>query len=544
MFLALIFSIIIILNTLIKKNVLTPWSGILISASIFIALLPIVLNILIDSTVLLQNDLSIPIHFENVRKFQSFFFFLSLLLAIIGSYIQFRELERVDKYYSDLMVEAKKYKDIIETSEVAIFLTDLSGKIIFQNKKLTEILHYTSKQISSVNIFDFILQDDREKIRTLFQEIIDNYEQEPVTSQEKLQWIIDELLEHVPYQFILVSDDLIYESPKNIIISRDVSAIKAQQIQKRLEKVITENFGEKLYEVAKTKSDKRKFYGLGKSSHCEFRVVDTKNNIIWLKVIFAPVIEAGNVVGMQTYAWDITHEKETKELKDRFIATTSHELRTPVTVLKGYTDFLLTNPEIPTDMKKRIYVNMSDNIDRLIRLINAVHDVSRISKDLFDISPQPIYLDNFIEAIHEHCFLLYPQRSITINYIPYVNKKTIHIDKDRILQVIDNLVSNAIKNSPQKSSVEITLITDLNKLLLSVQDYGSGIPFDMFIRLFQPFSHRNTLYSAKGAGLGLFIVKNIIFTHGGTIEVLSKENSGTTVIVTIPDGFQKFSAVT
>ena len=241
----------------------------------------------------------------------------------------------------------------------------------------------------------------------------------------------------------------------------------------------------------------------------------------------------GNFNGVLSVVTDISEQKKWQLVKDRFIASTSHELRTPVTIIKGYIEFLLKDPDIPKARKKRIYDSLSRSINRLVGLIENVHEISTDKTSFFDIVPHTVNLNVFSRILQEQLHLLYPRRQIIVNQVHLINEETVIFDEDKILQAIHNLVSNAIKNSSKDSIVEITLFLKSKGLTVSVQDFGVGIHFQDIFYLFQPFSHKDTTYSSKGSGLGLFIVKNIVLAHRGYIEFHSEQILGSTFVIVL-----------
>ncbi|MHA2247718.1 MAG: sensor histidine kinase [Candidatus Hodarchaeales archaeon] len=248
-----------------------------------------------------------------------------------------------------------------------------------------------------------------------------------------------------------------------------------------------------------------------------------------------PIFDAkNNFQGVLTVLTDVSERKKMEEKQQRFVSAISHELRTPVTIIKGYIDFLQKMPHQPHIKMERVYKNLDSNIHRLLGLIDNVHTISKINQDVFTISPSQIDLNEYVQTIKDQCIILYPRRSILINYINNGNKDRVFIDEEKILQVLHNLINNAIKNSPPTSVVESTITKYPDKLQISVQDQGAGITFQNFFLLFRPFTHFNTQYSVKGSGLGLYIVKKIILAHGGSLEVLSQENFGSSFTINLP----------
>ncbi len=273
----------------------------------------------------------------------------------------------------------------------------------------------------------------------------------------------------------------------------------------------------------------------GISNAYETVIVSKDGNHIPIINTATPIFsETGTFQGVLSVIIDISEQMKLQQLQERFIGTTSHELRTPVTVIKGYIDFLLKYPNQPVKRVEQIYQKLNSNISRLSRLIDNVHTLSKVTQNVFKMSMSQTDLDEFVRTVQEQSLILYPNRSIVLNYIPHRNKTPILIDYDSILQALNNLINNAIKNSPRESVVEIAISRSEKDVRFTVQDYGAGFPLETSFQFFQPFTHLDTQYTTKGAGLGLYIVKNIVLAHKGSIEVHSQKHFGSSFTMTIP----------
>lgn len=274
---------------------------------------------------------------------------------------------------------------------------------------------------------------------------------------------------------------------------------------------------------------------LGVRSSYEIEIIGKDGRKIPVLINASPFLDdRGDYNGVLSVVTDITEQKKLLKLQEQFVAITSHELRTPLTVIKGYIEFIQSHQELTSKELEKIFPSMNRNIARLNRLIDNVHDLSKISYQIFTINPEKVNLNDFVDNLQEQLLLLYPNRTLIVNYPKITTNPNIFIDKGRILQIFDNLVSNAVKNSSRRSIVEIEILKDLDTLRISVQDQGSGIAFLNFINLFHPFSYAKTRYSARGTGLGLYIVKTIVIAHGGRIEVLTEESVGSIFTIIIP----------
>lgn len=245
--------------------------------------------------------------------------------------------------------------------------------------------------------------------------------------------------------------------------------------------------------------------------------------------------DTGDLKGVMAVLTDITMQKEYQRLQDQFIASTGHELRTPITIFAGYLDFLQKKPDLPPSQVTHIYRSMRGSINRMTGLIQNVHFLAQTTQEVFKLSTKPTSLDGIVQALQEQCVILYPTRMFMLNFIqPRVAPHTVVIDKNRVLQAVHNLIDNAVKNSSPTSIIEIAVLFSETEVIFSIQDMGVGIPLLNFFQLFQPFAHIDTQYSAQGTGLGLYIVKSIVLAHGGRIEVLSQEGHGSNFTIRIP----------
>ncbi|HVE72352.1 MAG TPA: ATP-binding protein [Thermoanaerobaculia bacterium] len=227
--------------------------------------------------------------------------------------------------------------------------------------------------------------------------------------------------------------------------------------------------------------------------------------------------------------------EDLSRLKDEFLSIASHELRTPVTSIKGYTQLakmLIKEGDLNTSEE---YLDIAlDQIDRMSRLILELLDVSRIETGRLEIRREPIAWPQFVrDVVHRHHTAVSDRRFHVS--VPDAGK-VVTGDRDRLEQVLGNLLENAVKYSPDGSDVTVTVEDRGDSLVTAVCDRGIGIPADELAQVFERF-HRGRQVSSTnygGLGLGLYITKQIIERHGGTIWVESKEGAGTTFFFSLP----------
>ena len=224
-------------------------------------------------------------------------------------------------------------------------------------------------------------------------------------------------------------------------------------------------------------------------------------------------------------------------LKSLFLNITSHELRTPMTAIRGYAQ-LLTLEKFGRigDEQKKILETIIRNIDRLDKLLNDILDVSRLESGTLKITPERCrieeIIDNAVETMEGHARL----KNIRIEKMVEYDLPDLLLDKNRMEQVITNLLSNAIKFSNRNSRILVRAKRDGENVVLEVQDFGRGIPKSKLNKIFEPFYQVDTGMDRKfgGAGLGLTIVKGIVEAHGGKVEVDSKLGEGSTFRIILP----------
>lgn len=227
--------------------------------------------------------------------------------------------------------------------------------------------------------------------------------------------------------------------------------------------------------------------------------------------------------------------EDLSRLKDEFLSIASHELRTPVTSIKGYTQLaktLIRENDLTTSEE---YLDIAlDQIDRMSRLILELLDVSRIETGRLEIRREPIAWAAFVrDVVHRHHTAV-SDRRFHVD-IPE-NRRVITGDRDRLEQVLGNLLENAVKYSPEGSDIFVTVEDKGEQIETSVSDRGIGIPTDELGQVFERF-HRGRQVSSTnygGLGLGLYITKQIVERHSGTIWVESKEGAGTTFHFSLP----------
>jgi signal transduction histidine kinase len=227
--------------------------------------------------------------------------------------------------------------------------------------------------------------------------------------------------------------------------------------------------------------------------------------------------------------------RELDRLKDEFVSLVSHELRTPLTSIRGYVELLLEEEGQLHDDQRRFLEIVNRNSERLLALVADLLFLAQIDAGKPAIELASVDLNRIIEECVEASSPVADSKGIDLGLHARRLPKLAG-DPVRLAQVIDNLVSNALKFTPSGGSVEVRLRAEEGMAVLEVEDSGLGIPEEEQERLFERFFRSsNAMESAiPGTGLGLTITKAIVERHGGTIEVESEANAGTSVRVRLP----------
>jgi PAS domain S-box-containing protein len=229
--------------------------------------------------------------------------------------------------------------------------------------------------------------------------------------------------------------------------------------------------------------------------------------------------------------------KKLDELKSMFFNITSHELRTPISSIKGYVQMLLKGSfgDINEEQREGLEVTLR-NVDRLNKLIQDILDLSRLESGTMKFFPEKKEVETIIKQTVETMQSVALERKIKINLEIQNKIPPLCVDGHRIEQAMINILDNAIKFSPEESIVNIKARREKNNVLFEIQDFGIGIPkekqekvFDLFYQI-----HSNINREFRGAGLGLSIARGIIIAHGGKIWVESEKGEGSTFKFTLP----------
>jgi PAS domain S-box-containing protein len=276
----------------------------------------------------------------------------------------------------------------------------------------------------------------------------------------------------------------------------------------------------------------------------------TDGSGVTVGITYSPLYdEEGDLVSVIANVRDITRFREAEEMKSTFVSVISHELKSPVSIIKGYADTLRReDAQWDTDTLRQGLGVIAEESDRLNRLIDNLLDASRLQASAFKLQLSYVQVDKLAAKVveefrtqsDEHMFTLdFSSDPSTVSEAASGRRlPPVRSDVERMRQVLTNLLSNAIKYSPRGGLIRVGGWADDDWVYVYVADEGIGIPkseqeriFERFYRAESPLTRRT-----EGAGLGLYLCKEVIEAHGGKIWVQSEPGKGAKFIFKLPRG--------
>jgi len=280
----------------------------------------------------------------------------------------------------------------------------------------------------------------------------------------------------------------------------------------------------------------------------DLEIVATDGSVRWLRVQHGPGFDSRGQLSFDVLVvTDVTRQREVDKLKDDFISTVSHELRTPLTPIKGYASLLLRrNDEIPAERRREALQSILERADHMHRLVEDLLLASRVAntgeRRLPEVGRQAVDVGHVAEKALRSFVIAHPLREFRLD----AEEGAIALgDPIRIEQIVANLVSNAIKFSDEGTPVDVEIAREGVSVQIKVRDSGRGIPADKFEEVFEKFKRLEDPLRMEtgGAGLGLFIVRQLARAMGGDVAVESELGRGSTFTVTLTVSSSAASAI-
>ena len=256
-----------------------------------------------------------------------------------------------------------------------------------------------------------------------------------------------------------------------------------------------------------------------------------------LKLNFAPIETDNKISGVLVVMRDNTNQEKLELSRREFVSDVSHELRTPLTTVISYAETLLDNPVDDKGLRDRFLSVIIKEADRMTRIVKDLLTLSKLDEaQTEERIPDDVNLQMLLEGVAEKMYITAKKKNQTITYRSISEVPTFKADRDKLEQLVINIVSNAIKYTPEGGKVDIVSGMMINEAFIKVIDNGIGIPKENIPRLFERFYRVDKARSRDtgGTGLGLAIAKQIVDNFGGTITINSDTGKGTEVIITVP----------
>jgi two-component system sensor histidine kinase VicK len=243
--------------------------------------------------------------------------------------------------------------------------------------------------------------------------------------------------------------------------------------------------------------------------------------------------DEGDEGGLIAVLHDITEQQRLETTRREFVSNVSHELRTPLSNIKSYTETLLEADDLPPETTEKFLNVVLGEADRMTRIVRDLLTISRIDSDKMDWHFEPVSLKDILSKVRDALLLEAGRHDHTLSLDLDMALPPVRADKERIEQVFINLISNALKYTPDGGHVGVSAALEGKHAVVMVRDDGIGIPEADRARIFERFYRVDKARSREmgGTGLGLSIAHDIITKHGGTITIDSSIGKGTTVTV-------------
>ncbi|NIK71445.1 MULTISPECIES: cell wall metabolism sensor histidine kinase WalK [unclassified Paenibacillus] len=257
-----------------------------------------------------------------------------------------------------------------------------------------------------------------------------------------------------------------------------------------------------------------------------------------LRVTFTPIHRRDKgITGTIAVLQDVTEQEKLEQSRRQFVANVSHELRTPLTTIKSYAEALNDGALDERELSERFVGVIRNETERMIRLVTDLLHLSRLDSNQAPLRRRKTNIHEMLDEVADRFSFQLRQKSILASIVVDRDLKSAWLDRDQIDQVLDNLISNAIKYTLEGGAIELSAHKqDAATIAISVKDTGIGIPKKDLSRIFDRFYRVDKARSRNmgGTGLGLSIAREIVKAHGGTISLKSELNEGTTVTFTLP----------
>lgn len=498
------------------------------------------------------------------------FIILSLILAFY----------RIHQRFNSYREGEVRYQELIDNTTSMIFAKNIEGRYLMVNRRFEEMFHVARNDVTRLTDFDIFPPSEAMRFRLNDQTVIQANSpveiEEEIVQEGALHTYIStkfplRTLDGVPYAVGCVSTDITERKRSEKMMK--VLLLDAEEGREKIDAIlrsipnallVTDNddrvvlvsraalrfIPTELHRIQGEKIDRlldapplidlyhKTGPGDGSPAHCDLQLKDHESaEMRTLSVSISPVIRKdGSKSGMIIVLRDVTRERESDRLKSEFISVAAHELNTPLAAIAGFTELLIEAREqgnfSETDQSDFLQT-ISAKCDILERIIDELLLLSRME------TGRPIIIErkpaNLVELARN---LVDGYRRGRIDrqfFFRGAGEVMVEVDGGKIGQVLENLISNAIKYSPAAAAVIVGCDTEQDEAVLWVRDEGIGMSPEVQARVFEKFYRADTANTAIGGlGLGMSIAHSIVTSHKGSIVIISAPGEGTTVTVRLP----------
>ncbi len=266
---------------------------------------------------------------------------------------------------------------------------------------------------------------------------------------------------------------------------------------------------------------------------------ETNSDTMILRVDFSMIRrDSGFISGLVAVLHDVTEQEKTERERREFVSNVSHELRTPLTSMRSYLEALNDGAWQDLEIAPDFLKVTLDETNRMIRMINDLLNLSRMDSGNAQLQKEFINFKDLVNFVLDRFDMMIDKtdKDYVIRREFTTRELWVEVDTDRMIQVIDNIMNNAIKYSPDGGVITVRLMETHNNVILSISDQGLGIPKADLSKIFDRFYRVDKARARKqgGTGLGLAISREVLKAHGGTIWAESRENVGSTFFISLP----------
>ncbi|MFC0273086.1 cell wall metabolism sensor histidine kinase WalK [Metabacillus herbersteinensis] len=282
--------------------------------------------------------------------------------------------------------------------------------------------------------------------------------------------------------------------------------------------------------------DQYTFVGLIEEQESLVLDISTTEKPLILRINFSAIQkEAGKLEGLIAVVYDITEQEKIDQERREFVANVSHELRTPLTTMRSYLEALADGAWEDKEIAPQFLTVTQDETERMIRLVNDLLQLSKLDSTDYRLNKVWVNFTEFFNKVIDRFEMTMPNHISFLRVIPN-EALYVEIDPDKVTQVLDNIISNAMKYSPEGGLITFKVDVLAEQIQILIKDEGVGIPKDSVNKIFERFYRVDKARTRKlgGTGLGLAIAKEMVYAHGGYIWADSREGKGTNVYFTLP----------